>query len=662
MKRLISLILLVSIGLAADAAVKLSPIFSSHMVLQQQSMTGIWGTATPGATVSVVTSWNGSSYSAQAASDGRWRVDVTTPSYGGPYTVTVASGKKDRIVLEDVLIGEVWLCGGQSNMEMRMSSDVVGGKEDMEKAASNKGIRILHVDRRRSYDEEYEPVLVGDGWNLCNFNTLFDFSAAAFYFGRKLNEELDVPVGLIESCWGGSLIEPWISSATGAYMPESFGETGRAIDLGEDNEKQVADWNETVSGICQGMAGGKPSWAAKVLDDSGWADYEVPGIMEEQLGCPEFDGIFWMRKTVEVPRSLAGKPASLVLDAVDDYDFAYVNGQYITHGEGYTTKRNYSIPAGVLKAGKNVIALRILDVEGDAGIYETAAGNSLRFDDGSVISLNGTWKAKLDAPVALVPEFPQLRHAGFSMPTLMYNAMIAPLVGYDIRGVIWYQGCSNVGSAEKYDILQRMLIHDWRSKWGHELPFYITQLANYLRVQTGVEDSDWARLREAQALSAKNVKGAGMACIIDIGEADDIHPKDKVDVGERLAFQALHRTYGRDFAFCGPEYAGYSIEGGAVRISFDYCFDGLRTGHRDMRKLVTNFIGEPVEGFTIAGPDKVFHKAEARIDGNTVVVSSKEVPCPVAVRYAWADNPICNLYNGAGMPAVPFRTDNWQKQ
>ena len=231
--------------------------------------------------------------------------------------------------------------------------------------------------------------------------------------------------------------------------------------------------------------------------------------------------------------------------------------------------------------------------------------------------------------------------------------MIAPLVGYDIQGVIWYQGCANEGEADNYRILQTMLIRDWSVKWGHDLFFFITQLPNHN--QTG----DRVSLREAQAESAKDFRNAGIACTIDIGDADDNHPKDKVDVGERLAYQALHKTYGRDFAFCGPEYSGYRIEGDAIRISFGHCFDGLKTGHRDNRRLVTDFTGEAVEGFLIAGPDKVFHKAEAKIDGDSVIVRNDEVKCPVAVRYAWENNPSCNLYNGAGLPAAPFRTDRW---
>lgn len=651
MKRILFFLILDVICINADAAVKLSPIFSSHMVLQQQTTTGIWGTAGPGAAVTVTTSWNGASYTSTASNDGRWRVDVSTPSYGGPYTITVFSGKKEKIVLEDVLIGEVWLCGGQSNMDMKMSADVVGGLEDMKNAHNNPDIRILHIGCNRTYEEQYEPGLIGDGWNLCDFETLYDFSATAFYFGRKINAELGVPVGLIESCWGGSRIESWISSATGAGMPEIFGNKER-VNLVYDHKGHWAEWNTKV---CTLSEGNRCGWASRSYKDTDWATYTVPGILEEQLGCPEFNGMFWMRKTVDVPKSWAGKPVSMILDAIDDYDYAYVNGKCIAYGEGYTTNRHYTIPAGVLKPGKNVIALRVIDIEGDAGIYAETANNYLRLNDGNTISLNGEWKVKFDLRLEDTPAIPVPQNPGFTIPSLMYNAMIAPLVGYDIKGAIWYQGCANEGEADNYRILQPMLIHDWSCKWGRDLPFFITQLPNYN------QSGDRVSLREAQAFSVKAFKNAGMACTIDIGDDDDNHPKDKVDVGERLAFQALHKTYGRDFAFCGPEYAGYSIEGNTIRINFDYCFDGLETGHRDNRKLVTNFYEEPVEGFLIAGPDKVFHKALAEIDGNTVIVRSDEVGCPVAVRYAWENNPVCNLYNGAGLPAAPFRTDSWNK-
>ena len=656
MKKLLSIIVLLGIGLAADAGVRLSPIFSSHMVLQQKSVTGIWGCADPGKTVTVVTSWDSASYNAKAGEDGAWRVDVTTPSYGGPYSISISTDKKDRIILEDVLIGDVWLCGGQSNMEMKMLDNVVGGEQDMMDITDNTELRFLHIDRAISASGEPEPVIFGDGWCSCGYGKVFDFSAAAFYFGRAINRELGIPVGLIESCWGGSRIEPWISPETVKLMPEvsakAITEEEKQQFRKDDFENWLAKWDAEVKAIC-----------SFPKDKADWKDYTVPGTLEEALGCPDFNGLFWMRKNVDLPAHWAGKDIVLRLESVDDYDFLYFNGKYIAHGEGYTTVRRYTIPGKFVKAGRNVITLRVLDGEGDAGIYTGADGdNYLSLYGKEKISMNGPWKALLDAPLDKVPQFPEHAYSFLDRPSTMFNGMIAPLVGYDIRGVIWYQGCSNTPEPEAYSILQPMLIHDWRSLWGHDFPFYITQLANFMDVQTGAEESNWAFLREAQSMSAKNVEGAGMACIIDLGEAGDIHPKDKVDVGERLALQALAKTYGKDVVSSGPQYSGYSIEGSSIRIRFNTYGTGLRTGHRDIRKIVTNFTDEPVEGFYIAGPDKVFHKASASIDGDSVIVSSKEVTCPVAVRYAWANNPVCNLVGGTGLPAEPFRTDNWTRK
>ncbi len=659
MKKLLSLLILISFTFKTGAEIKLSPIFSDNMVLQQKSSTKIWGTADAGKLVTISPSWDKLRYTAQADNNGKWSVKIETPSYGGPYSITVTDGKKDKIVLENVMIGEVWLCGGQSNMELSMSDGIIGAAVDMKEVSGNSNIRILHIANAQSRDEAENPTLVGDGWRTCEGNDLEKFSATAFYFGRELSRNLDIPVGLIESCWGGSRIEPWISRESVNLAPATASEMLSPDDEFDEEsfEEKMEKWDKALSGHCASMNDGKALWAAKKLDESSWAEINVPGTIEEQ-GF-DFNGIFWLRKTIDIPKEWEGKKLTLNLNAIDDYDYTYFNGVCVGHEEGYTTKRVYTVPAKLVKAGKAVIAIRIFDIEGEGGIYCDKGLISIGPDRDNTIKLDGRWKLRLDITDDMVPAMPQSRLSYFTTPCLMYNAMISPLVGYAIKGAIWYQGCSNVDQAEEYNTLMPLLIYDWRSKWGYDFPFYITQLANYLKVQTGAEESDWALLREAQSQTAANVAGSGLAVLIDVGEADDIHPKNKYDVGKRLALNALAKEYGKHVIYSGPTFEDYTIEGNSIRVRFSHCDGGLKTADYIYKEFRPEFKISKVEGFYIAGPDHIFHKAEAVIDGDSVIVSSSEVVCPIAVRYAWANNPVCNLYNGAGLPAVPFRTDSW---
>ena len=649
-KIILAAAIMAPMGLAAK--VSLPPFFSDNMVLQHSSPVRFFGTAEAGADVSVKASWTRKTFKTTADEEGNWCVFLNTPAPGGPHTITVSDGG-EPLTLGNILSGEVWLCGGQSNMEMSMRDKVIGGDEDIAAAASYKGIRLLRAVKSTSAHPQESIGFEGSGgWETCSSESLPPFSAAAFYFGKKLNEELGIPVGLIESCWGGTIIEAWTSAAT-------LGRIGRyqeTLDLlaalpkdregmRKSFEENVAKWERRMAAVDPAFKDGVPVWGLPGADVSDWIEGTVPGFLQMQ-GIPGMHGFFWMRKDVEIPESWAGKDLVLKVGAVDDNDFTYFNGQWVGHTESCIRQSVYNIPGNLVKPGINTIAVRVEDTGGMSGILGGDDILRLCLSDDEYIPLSGKWLCKETISQGEAPVFPVNGEDGMNNPTGLFNAMIYPLRDICIRGVIWYQGESNSSDAEGYKVLMPAMIRDWRQTWGYDFPFYYAQIANYMDKQTGPERSEWAELREAQ-LESLAVEGTGMAVLIDIGEEKDIHPKNKVEVGRRLALNALANTYGKNIEFSGPVYSGYKIVKGGIRVGFTHA-EGLSTAD-----------GKVVKGFYIAGPDRVFHKAEAVIEGNGVFVFCHEVDNPVSVRYAWANNPECNLVNGVGLPASPFRTDRW---
>lgn len=645
---------LLCIALIMPAKVTLFPVFTDNMVLQQNTQVRLWGEARPDKKVTAVTSWNGATYTAVSGADGAWSLSVDTPSAGGPYTITLSDGK-EKTVLENVLIGEVWICSGQSNMEMKMSDKVIGWERDLEESEKYTDVRILHVKNTTSPAPNEDIELVDGGWQTCNAENLMDFSATAYYFGKYLNENLDVPVGLIETCWGGTVAEAWTSAEALALMGDFDRQLKKLPSIPisvEDRQKlfedEVVGWTEEIKGYDPGFNEGRALWAMSEYDDCQWQNCTFPSFLQFQ-GFPSTIGFFWLRKTVDIPTEWEGKDLELSLATIDDNDFTYFEGVQVGHTEGCIYHRKYTVPASAVKAGKATIAIRVHDTGGMGGVVGDPSAMYLKGPDGKEIPLAGEWKFRMAMTDADVPYFPVNTSNDPNYPTFLYNAMIHPLIDFPIAGAIWYQGESNASRAAQYKDLLPLMINDWRQKWGYDFPFYIAQIANYMPPQTGPEESQWAELREAQ-LQTLNLENTGMAVLIDIGEAMDIHPKNKFDVGKRLALNALAKTYGKNVPYSGPIYDGYRMEGDAVRIYFKHVDGGLSAKG-----------SEVLEGFYIAGADHKFHKAEAVIEGETVVVRSDEVAFPLAVRYAWADNPICNLYNGAGLPASPFRTDSWTR-
>ena len=648
--------------LSAHARPVLPLLFSDNMVIQQQTNAPIWGQAKPGRKVTVTASWDGKTIKTTADAQGNWRTALQTPAAGGPYTITVSDGQK--LTLQNVMVGEVWLCSGQSNMEMPIDGwgRVLNYEQEKEEANQYPDIRLLQVVQHVATQPSREVVVADGGWLVCSAHSVKEFSAAGYFFGRDIHKYRNVPVGLINASWGGTFIEPWTSYEALSTHPDirEAAAAVRAIPTDAAAQARFYDetmghWQQQETTLDPGYKDGRALWAAPDYDDSSWSTVSVPKEWTD-MGLSGFDGAIWYRLAIDVPADMAGKDLLLSLGQVDDIDYTYFNGEQVGRTFEFGQQRRYTVPARLVKRGRNVLAVRVVDNIGGGGIYSDASKlflASYKKKGGKEqvlksLSLATEWRYKQTIDIHKLPPIPSLRPNQPNQATVLYNAMINPFVGFAIRGAIWYQGCNNEHKGYQYRELLPLMIRDWRAKWGYDFPFYIAQLANNRAQQTTPGDDEWAEVREAQAMAAQRVENAGMACLIDIGDANDIHPKNKQEAGHRLALVARAKTYGEtQLEYAGPTYSGYRIEGQQIRIFFDHA-RGLRPADDTV-----------VKGFSIAGSDHKWHWADAHIDGETVVVSCPDVRYPVAVRYAWHINPVCNLQNAAGLPAVPFRTDDW---
>jgi sialate O-acetylesterase len=628
-------------------------IFSDNMVLQQQTDAPIWGKATPGKNVKLITSWDNQMYSAQADALGKWSIQIKTPLAGGPYFISISDGKE--LVLNNILIGEVWICSGQSNMEMPLAGwgQVLNYQEEIT-SADYPAIRLLHLRKVTAMQPQEDVKLEQNGWQVCSPSTVAEFSSVGYFFGRELNRKLNIPIGLINTSWGGTIAEAWTKSESLEYIP-AFREAIQIIREQSKNENEnlyenkLKEWEQQLILSDKGLEKDVPVWAGLALNEADWKTMQLPNLWEKDQ-LTDYDGIVWFRKTVDIPDNWEGKDLILNLGTIDDNDITYFNGKEIGSTVGYNMERIYTIPGKAVKKGKAIIGVRIMDTGGEGGIYGDPVKLSLKLKSNGQappLSLSGDWKYKPSVHTKDLPPRPKSPNDP-NQVSVLYNAMIHPLVPYAIQGAIWYQGESNADRADQYRELFPLMIRDWRKAWKKDFPFYFVQLANFMERNADPQESEWARLREAQ-LQTLNLENTGMAVSIDIGDDKDIHPKNKQEVGRRLALAAEAQTYKQKIVFSGPIYQGYKIEGDKIRIQFQYAESGLKTND-----------GSALTGFAIAGPDHQFHWASALIEGNDVIVSSPEVKFPVAVRYAWANNPACNLYNKADLPASPFRTDDWK--
>ncbi len=633
-----------------QAKVVLPSVFTDNMVLQQKTDITFYGDATKNKQLTVKTGWNGKEYHTKADGQGKWSLKIPTPAAGGPYEITFSDGKK--LQLKNVMIGEVWFCSGQSNMEMPVAGwgKVMNYEQEIAEAAYP-AIRLFQVKKNTSLAPLKEVESTLGGWQECSSATVPEFSALAYFYARALWKELNVPIGVIDCTWGGTPAEAWTNHETLRQVMGFREEMDKLERLGFDPNRmeqayseERAHWQSLFTEKDKGMENGKLCWTAPSLSEEDWQTISLPGYWEGK-GLKDFDGIIWFRRSLEIPAEWAGKPLTLRLGMIDDEDITYFNGVEIARGAGYMTPRTYTIPAKLVKAGKAVLAVRVSDFGGEGGIHGKAEELYVEAD-GKRISLAGDWKYRIGLSLKGFPPAPVSPIQSSSYPTVLFNAMVKPWTAFPIKGVIWYQGEANVGRSEQYGDLFPALITDWRRQWRSNFPFYFVQLANFMESKKIQPNSEWAALREAQTKALK-LDQVGMAVTIDIGLADDIHPKNKQEVGRRLALLALAGSYGKNVSSSAPVFQNYIIKGDKMELDFGQKQDGFKIKDTTLK------------GFTIAGPDRVFYSAEAMVQNGKIIVSSPKVSVPLAARYGWADNPDCNLYGENGLPVAPFRTDCW---
>jgi len=626
---------------SAFCRIRLPRLISDGMVLQRGDGAKIWGWADVDEKVTI--NFNGKTYSNTAGTDGKWAVMLSELKAGGPYEMQINGS--NRITLKDILIGEVWVCSGQSNMDLPMSR-VEDRYADVIANSNNPAIRRFFVSRRYDFTTPQEDLESGT-WEPANPQTVLRFTATGYFFAKALYEKYKVPIGLIHASVGGSPAEAWLSEDALKEFP-SYLETAKKFKNSDylngiaNHDKAVSDaWYSLLQKKDKGLADGQKPWFDPAYDASDWATMNVPGYWTDgPLG--NVNGVVWFRKEINVPAFMTDKPARLLLGRVVDSDRTYVNGKFVGSVSYQYPPRKYDLPEDLLKVGKNIIVVRVVNNAGRGGFipdkpYQLIAG-------GRTIDLKGPWQYKLAAIMEPLPSKTFIEW----QPMGLYNGMIAPLLNYTIKGVIWYQGESNTSRPREYQKLFPALIADWRRQWNQgNFPFLYVQLANYMQVKDQPSKSNWAELREAQ-LKTLSVPNTTMAVAIDIGEWNDVHPLDKEDVGKRLALGAQKVAYGDDtVVYSGPIYQSMKIEGNKITLTFTHIGSGL----------IAKGSGE-LKRFSIAGADKKFVWAKTKIESDKVIVWNDDITNPVAVRYAWADNPEgANLYNKEGLPASPFRTD-----
>ncbi len=631
------------LALPAHAALQLGSPFADHMVLQRERPAPVWGAASPGDRVFVA--FAGQVKIAVADADGRWSVNLDPlPASDAPRSLMVTSpGSNETVRVEDVLVGEVWLCGGQSNMERQLGprpgQKPIVGAEAAIAAARLPLVRQLHVGQQTALSPQKTAAM---RWTVCSPETAPDFTAVGFFFARDLHQKLGVPVGIIHSSWGGTPAQAWTSASGLDAFPDFQPRIKDLADAVAHPEKARAalrarfdDWYfqhdpGTNSPVC---------WADPALDADEWSTIDLPAMWESS-GRPGFDGVVWLRRSLDLPASWKGGDIELRLSAIDDADTTWINGAEIGRTDGWDTPRVYRVPGSILKKQGNLIAIRALDAGNNGGFWNNSLPFEARALDGafSPVPLRGPWLARYSVELRRMGQPPRESAKDPGTPTVLYNGMIAPLVPYALRGFAFYQGEANVWNARQYRTLLPALVTDWRKHWGDDaLPFLFVQIAPFKDMRP--------EIREAQLIAWQNTPRTAMAVTIDCGDAEDIHPADKAPVGARLALAARALAYGEAIDYSGPVFSGLDVKEDRAVLRFTHLGGGLVAKDG------------PLSGFAVAGASGAFHPAEARIVGDTVEVSSPNVPKPARVRYGWANVAAGNLFNRAGLPASPFRSD-----
>ncbi len=621
----------------AKAQVKLPRLIRDSMILQRDVPVKLWGWASPGEKISV--RLNGKTAKTKTASDGKWTVQLRPMKAGGPYTINIDA--RNHLVLKDVLFGDVWLCSGQSNMVHQMVLHSVRYADEIATAAYPQ-IRQFWVPNITNLQAPQDDLPSGS-WKEANPTNVLDFSAVAYFFAKDLYEKYHIPIGIINVSWGGVPIEAMMSEEALKEFPTILNTVQKNKDTAYVNGVNRRSSNNITT--LQTDKGLIESWFNPSYVPKGWRTINIPGYWEDQ-GVKDLDGVMWYRREIDVPASVTNAQATVFLGRIVDADVLYINGRQVGATTYMYPQRRYQIPAGILKPGNNLFVIRVTNNSGKGGFvpgkpYQLIAS-------GDTIDLKGYWQYKVGQV-----NIPQrgLTNNSISLqnqPAALYNSMIAPLINYGIKGFVWYQGESNTGRADEYAKLQPAMIRDWRMKWkAADAPFLYVQLPGFMDYTYLPTESQWAQFREAQ-LKSLSVPNTAMAVAIDLGEWNDVHPDRKKEVGERLALAAEKVAYGdKAVVSSGPLYESATINGGKIRLTFSNIGSGLTTNDHEA----------PSE-FAVAGADKKFAWAKAKIEGHKVVVWNEEIQLPLYVRYAWADNPVNpNLYNREGLPASPFRTD-----
>lgn len=652
---------------------KLAALFGNHAVLQRDMPIPIWGWCSPHARIKIILGDQIAEYFAGA--DGQFIVRFPAMSAGGPYRLSASETKSgEQVTFEDIWIGEVWLTSGQSNMEWTLNAVGETGRQDA--MAVLPDIRMINIPHHAfaGRQSNLSPVLPSDGWSYCCGQKTIsgkwfiagaaettDFSAAAYYFARELQAKLQTKIGIINASWGGTCIEAWISRETLSRNPEMTATLTR-YEVALSSPDAWANYQaDTINQVPRGSLGYYPAdpgtngtdqrWTNCEFNDQEWPTLNLPGIWQDH--GHSYSGVFRFRKTVDLPASWTGKDLIIHLGAIDKQDITYFNGEVIgCSGSGFdescwNQERKYRVPGGLVRHGKNVIAVRVYSFVYAGGL--TGPEHTMKIvvadDRNCTMPLSGSWCFRCEHNLGSVtPAPPMLGPGNHNSPCILFDNMIAPLLPYGIRGVIWYQGEANATNADRYRRLVTDLIRDWRYHWGQgDFHFIQTQLANFI----AAPGEDWPALREAQLQAFRETPNSGLVVTIDIGEAKNVHPGNKREVGRRFARQALAATYHLPLTAFGPLYRSMTVENNKIRLFFDYVEGGLMARHGRL------------EGFMIAGSNQVFQSAEAVISADSVLVSCPDIAHPTAVRYAWEDNPVSSFYNDENLPASPFRTDEW---
>lgn len=620
-------------GTSLFATIRLPRFFSDNMVLQRDMPLKIWGWADRNEKISVC--FNGHEVTTVVEKSGEWAVELPPMKYGGPFEMIIR-GKDNTVTFQNIMLGDVWICSGQSNMEWILENTRGAAQEIA--GSTNPNIRLLTIEKTIRSTEMND--ISGGSWEICSPQAACSFSAVGYYFGKNLQQELQIPIGLINNAWGGTNIQTWISWENIVKLPNYKKFAGKSIAQVDHSFKKSDEYDKAL----ENDEGLKAKWYDPEVKTADWQKTNVPGRWNNEL--KDELGAVWFRKEIVLPEGV--KTGKINLGTVSNEDITYINGVLLGQCGRWDKIRTYAIPESILKNGKNLIIIRIKNIQGGAGIYGRPENLWLEAD-GQKYPLAGDWEYKPSVRVSTYGIKPKQPN---SFASLLYNGMLKPLVGYGIKGVIWYQGESNAEEAYKYQTLFPMLIENWRQQWGSEFPFLWVQLANYKAVKEQPSESDWAELREAQNMALQLPK-TGQTVITDIGEAGNIHPQNKKDVGYRLMQNALKVAYGKNILGAGPVYENMKKDGNQIILTFGNTGKGLMTADHNKYGYV--------RGFTIAGADQNFVWAKAYITDNYVVVFNEKIKDPVAVRYAWADNPEeANLVNSDGLLTSPFRTDKWK--